>query len=366
MYLPEILNLRIVKTLFLPFLIILLFSSFSLYADISADTLTCTQKLNKAQKVYDAGNITEVEGLLSVCVESKAGFSKEEKMQALRLMILSYLFQDENEKAEQKLLALLKEDPEYQLNPAIDPAEFYQLYNSYRTVPVLNIGILAGGNMTSGSEIKTYSIDNSNTNKPTYKSGYGFHAGITADIHLYKQFQINTGVILSFKNFTYQDSLLYGNYTYIQSKESQMWLDVPLALKYNFGKKKLRPYIYAGGSFNLLVNANADFTRTNKDRSNAADAGTEKMNDIRSSINYTALFGAGLRYKVGYGYMILDVRYTIGLRNVTDPANRFSNSDGANLFYYGYVSSDFSINNLAVSVGYLKSIYKPKKIKKKE
>ena len=335
----------------------------NIYAESNnvSDSVTCTQKLNKAKKVYDAGKITEVESYLTDCI--KDGFTKEERMQALRLLILSFLFQDEHDKAEKNLLLLLKEDPEYVLNPAIDPAEFYELYNSYRTLPVLNIGLTGGLNTTHISEQKAYSVGSESSDKSKYKSRFGFQGGIVADILLYKNFQVNTGVLLTLNNFTYTNSFLYNKATTLTSKEGQMWMDVPLALKYNIGKGKMKLFVLGGGMFGMLLSDNSKLSRENDDNSSAAKESSEPFKKIRNPYTVSALVGAGVRYKVGYGYIFLDARYSIGLKNVANVKNRFYTKNGDNLFYYGYVSSDFTVNNLMISIGYMKSLYKPKKIR---
>jgi hypothetical protein len=353
-----------VRTLLLSLLLVLILGSGDyLRAENNhfSDSITCTQKLNKAKKVYESGNITQVESYLTKCIDE--GFTKEEKMQALRLLILSYLFQDDHDKAEKNLLLLLKEDPEYVLNPAVDPAEFYELYNSYRTVPVINIGLMGGLNWTSVKEMQSYSVGSLSTNKADYKSRIGFQGGIVADILLHKKFQINTGALWSMKNFTYTDQFLYNNATTLTSKESQMWLDVPLALKYNIGNNKLKVFVLGGGTFGLLLNDNSNLSRLNTDGTNAAKEGSLSFKQIRNPYTVSALLGVGVRYKVGYGYIFFDARYTIGLMNEANAKNRYFTKNGDNLYYYGYVSSDFKVNNLAFSVGYMKSLYKPKKIR---
>jgi hypothetical protein len=352
-----------VKTFLLSVLLFLLISvGNNIHAETTnlADSVTCTQRLNKAQKIYDAGKITEVEPYLLECIEN--GFTKEEKMQALRLLILASLFQDEHDKAEKNLLLLLKEDPEYVLNPAIDPAEFYELYNSYRTLPVINVGVMGGINTTSIREQQSYSTGSEMDNKPKYKGRLGFQGGLVADILLYKNFQVNTGAMLAVKSFTYENTFLYNGASKLTSKENQMWMDVPLAIKYNLGKGKMKFFVLGGGSFGLLLSAKSTLSRENTG-STAAKEGTEKFKKIRNSYTYSAILGAGVRYKIGYGYMFLDARYNFGLRNLANAKNRFYTENGDNLFYYGYVSSDFTVNNIAISVGYMKSIYKPKKIR---
>ncbi|MCU0428342.1 MAG: PorT family protein [Cytophagaceae bacterium] len=331
---------------------------------IGDSALTCTQKLNRAQKVYDAGKISEVEPLLKECI--KEGFTKEEKMQALRLLILSFLFQDEHQKAEKQLLELLHEDPEYTLNPAIDPAEFYQLFRQYRTLPVISIGILGGVNRTGVTERKSYTVNSLDNGKADYTSRLGFQLGVLADILLYKNWQLNTGFIWNLKQFTYSKELLYSNYTTLTSRENQMWLDMPLALKYVLGNKKIKPYALAGVSNNWLISATSRLSRVNTDESSAANQESLNFGKQRRKLGTNALLGAGFRYKVGFGYICLEARYQFGLNNLANADNRFLSEDGRSLFYHGYISSDFSVNNLAFSVGYFKSFYKPKKNKIKD
>jgi len=257
----------------------------------------------------------------------------------------------------------LKEDPEYILNPAVDPAELYELYNSYRTLPIFNIGITGGLNTTNISEKQSYSVGSLSSDKSSYKSRFGFQGGVVADILLYKNFQINTGAMLTLNNFTYTNRFLYGGATTLTSKENQMWMSVPLALKYNIGKGKIKFYGLAGGMFGLLISDNSKLSRQNSDNSNAAKEATEAFKAIRNPYTISAIIGLGVRYKVGYGYVFLDARYSIGLKNEANVKNRFSTKNGDNLYYYGYVSSDFNVNNLLISVGYMKSLYKPKKIR---
>src|SRR5436853_446608 len=114
----------------LSFGVLIIFSS---YSGIFAQNL-CSQNLKKAQKEYDEGRLTEVSGILESCL--KDGFTRDQKLQAYRLLILTNLFSDQPDIAEQHLLHLLKEDPEYKINPGVDPAEFVTLFNQYNTSAV--------------------------------------------------------------------------------------------------------------------------------------------------------------------------------------------------------------------------------------
>ena len=63
--------------------------------------------------------------------------------------------------------------------------------------------------------------------------------------------------------------------------------------------------------------------------------------------------------------MTFNVRYYLGLTNLrNDKAPLDANNEL--LFRYGYIDNDFKINSIAISIGYIKPFYKPKKLKKKD
>jgi hypothetical protein len=323
----------------------------------------CTQVLKNAQKLYDEGKLSPIPSMLNPCIEQ--GFTRAEKLSALRLLILTYLFQDEHDLAEQTLLVLLKEDPDYRINEALDPAEFIYLYNSYRTLPVISIGVIGGVNQTRVSLKQEYSTDNINSSEVSYKPGINIQFGLTADFLIYKNLQANFSVLFSGRKYEMTSGRMF-NYTNLHVKETQSWLEAPLTLKYIFGNmrmKKFLPFIQAGISGNVFLSSRGEFSRISIENDNDASGPSVKLNDLRKKFNSSAILGGGARYKIGYGYVVLDIRYHLGLGNVVNVENRYSNSEL--IYYYGYIDNDFKLNNVSISFGYLKSFYKPKKIKVK-
>ena len=65
----------------------------------------CALSLIKAQKLFDEGVIEEVPGTLAPCLNS--GFSKEEKVSAYKLLVLTFLFEDRLNDAQNAMLKLL-------------------------------------------------------------------------------------------------------------------------------------------------------------------------------------------------------------------------------------------------------------------
>ena len=98
--------------------------------DLKAQT-ACAQTLRQARTVFDEGRIHEIETLVSSCIEK--GFTDEERTEAYRLLILSYIYLDEADKADEAMLALLRVNHHYQVNEQADPTELIVLYETFRT-----------------------------------------------------------------------------------------------------------------------------------------------------------------------------------------------------------------------------------------
>src|SRR5688572_27141366 len=63
----------------------------------------CSVVLKQAQKMYDDGKIETIPQFMQACLSRADGFTREEKVQAYRLLVLSYLFQDNKAEADKHL-----------------------------------------------------------------------------------------------------------------------------------------------------------------------------------------------------------------------------------------------------------------------
>src|SRR5438105_6022452 len=98
-----------------------------------AQTTSCSQTLRLARSTYDQGRLHEVATLMEKCL--KGGFTQQEKVEAYKLLCLTYLYLEEPEKADDAMLNLLRTDPYFEVNKQVDPAEFIALYRTFRTQP---------------------------------------------------------------------------------------------------------------------------------------------------------------------------------------------------------------------------------------
>ena len=114
----------------------------------------CTDALKKARRAYNEGIIEKVESQLKPCLEE--GFTPEQKLEALKLIILANIYDEKTDEAEQNMLKFLEIEPEYEVNPASDPEEFANLFGTFQTSPLWSGGILFGPNFLSVRQLEEF------------------------------------------------------------------------------------------------------------------------------------------------------------------------------------------------------------------
>lgn len=320
-----------------------------------AQAPNCSQTLRLANSTYEQGRLHELPGLLDGCI--KSGFTLEQRVLAYKLLTQAYIYLEEPEKADASMLLLLQTDNEFQINEAIDPAEFIALYRTFRTTPVYRIGGKAG---TSVAQPNVSSSDNANDGGSKYKYRFGFSAGFSAEIPVrllkLKNLTLNPELyfqIISF-NYTNQDTIhtAFG-------PRSQNWISLPISLQYQFGQSKLNPYAALGVETGYLLTSKSTGHSTIKSNT----GGEEKSFDVTADLNrlnFFAIASVGAKYKIGKGMAVAELRYHQGLRNVTRVDGTYSNP----FLTWDYHTADaiYKLNYLSLTVGYLINIYNPKKL----
>src|SRR5690606_22162750 len=97
-------------------------------------------------------------------------FSDEERVRALKLLTLVHIFSDQEALAEQSMIRLLRADPEHILDPLVDPAELFFLYQQFRTAPIFRIGVRGGMNATMPLVLAEYGTQNTGS-YPVFYNG---------------------------------------------------------------------------------------------------------------------------------------------------------------------------------------------------
>ncbi len=133
------------------------------------------------------------------------------------------------------------------------------------------------------------------------------------------------------------------------------YADLPLLIKYDITRTRLRPYVQVGAFYSLLINANKAVTVSGTDY--ASGGKNEFKNDpviVGAKdlfANYWGLVGgAGVNYNLGNVRLVLDITYRKGMSNIANVQNRYGND---RLSGIGEVQDDGKLNNIVFSAGCL-------------
>lgn len=328
-------------------------------AGLSQDSGSCAEKLKSAQNLFERGQVEQVAGLLAECI--KSGFNREESLAAYKLIIQTYLFEDELVKADSAMLAFLRKYPEYVLSPT-DHSSFVYLFNNFKVKSLVKISVHLGTNYPfltfTDSDPRSVSGEPS-SNK--YSSDFlNFYGSIEAKFEIKKKIEANIEVGYSQLSFTNtRDFLGIGTTSYV---ENQRRLEIPLSATYNFRNfGKFTPYarLGAGPAFSLGTIATADFKPSdlNAPPHTGPDIDREKS---RISLDLIAQAGAGIKFKIPGGYIFSELRSNFGFYNQVIRSGT-SPEEQELAFYYYYADDAFNLNTINFTIGYTQIFYKPSK-----
>ena len=331
--------------------------------------------LSEAQKAYDEGRLDEVLVKLRDRLQSdQVGMTKPQASYAWQLVVLSYLFMDSTEQAKSSMLQLLTVNPRFRTNQLTDPPEMVNLIRKFRTQPLFFWGGRSGLTYTTLNVFQAHGISPTNNRTITqselnplsqdFSFTSNFTFGITAGIPLPYRFEAVADLLYSRISYSFTGELRSvspspGEFSTTDFTESQSWIDMPVYLRYKFRRGALEPYTYVGLALNVLLNANMkDIRRLSV---NSAIATEDKDVDIlRNNLNVSALGGLGFKYNMTYASIEAEIRYMGLINNLVNTDNRYSIPE---LIYdFGYVDSDFGLNNFALMIGFSIPFYKPKLI----
>lgn len=329
----------------------------------SQEAGSCAEKLKNAQALFARGQVELVPSMLSECM--KTGFSREEYLDAYKLLIQSYLFEDKLEKADSAMLEFLKKNPEYELSPT-DHSSFVHLFGNFIVKPVVQVSFHFGSNIpyltfitdryvsgVPGASVHTSNIIN-------------LFASIETKFELNKKMELNFEPgysILSFTNTDDYNDLVndvvfkVGETTYT---ESQKRIELPVSLTYNFKRfGKFTPYGRFGVGPAITLNSTA--TAIYEPTSDNPYTGPEiDRKTSRISLDIFTQAGAGVKYKTRGGYLFSELRSNFGF--LFQPIGDGSSTEDQELSqFYHYTDDDFHLNAMNFTIGYTQIFYKPSK-----
>lgn len=328
----------------------------------------CAYILEGAQEMFDAGLIETVPDTLSGCLET--GFTNEEKLQAYKLIILSYLFDDNIEKADEFMLKFLTDYPAYE-PVATDPREFVLLMETYDTDPVLMLGGGVGANFSFPMLTEPFGVQNVLSDVTSLVPGRtGFHGSFMLEREIQPRLNFLgevTGAYVVFDSYLGDETAAttstaeVTDYSRIKYYESQTQLRIPVSISYDLTSGNFRPYVRIGIEPGMLFTARAEGIReyTNLARSPIEIANVDIIN-IRRMFNVWGFAGTGFNYNLGPGDVFLDLRFHMNLLSQVRPGSDLYQYPELTMSMY-YVPEKILLNNFSVTAGYMFPLYRPKK-----
>jgi hypothetical protein len=351
------------------FLVILIFSIVTI-PSLAQDQ--CALALNGAQDKFELGQLYEIPEMINSCINE--GFSKEQKITAYRLLTLTYLYLNYYEEADNAYLELLKLSPEYKVNDELDPMEIINHHDKFTTKPLfyLTLGKF-GVNVSYASVLMDYSLSTSQNGSDNYSTVLGFHAGFGAEMVIYQNLHLAGEFMVTNQKIHLTDT--HWDFYITNMDITHTKIEIPILLKYNFFMGKVNPYVQGGISPSYMFNSSIQnieggylATGENGDVElfpvqPRPEISTGKLT---KALNYAAVIGGGINYKIGLNYVSFEVRYSMEMYNVTKQNDRWREdfTEARDLkFPMGHVADDYKLNNLSFFVGFVKPLYKPRKIK---
>jgi hypothetical protein len=377
----------------------------------------CTQVLRLARAVYEQGRLHELETLLKDCLAGEVGSSNgfatvQEKVDAYKLLTLSYIYLEEPEKANTAMLGLLRADHFFEVNKASDPAEFQALYKTFRSFPVLAFGGRIASNLNLTHLQSNYYVWSDAKGQAKYSPNFSIGLGLFAEKELFaktsesnflhwtttrleffyhnRNFNIKNPKMETYKtDINLTDGAPTVGLTAVKSDEARTktgWIDANAIMRYRFRPKGAwDPYVGIGPGFSYLLSAKITTAKLGREKMIDTDVGDNTRTvpsdsysgpeietgnqptevDVKDTFNPTVLSAIailGVNRRAGAFYINAEIRYQYGFGNRINAENRSI----PQLLDYGIIFNDYSFSNVQAVAGITFPYFKPKKLTKRK
>jgi len=321
----------------------------------------CGFKLKNATKLYEEGLLQDIKPMLDSCMNK--GFDATQKIDAYKLLIMKEIYDDNKPKADSLMERLLLHNPLYEI-AGTDPTEFVHLYRSFRTSAIFSVGLVAGANISLANISVNYGVHDTEKNKGSYQPAIGFQVYGKYNRYLFENHELSLELGIAQNSISFTSEFL--DFVRVVSSETQVRIELPISLTHSFERKtsrkrKIVPFFRLGFTPALLTNSYTSIVRTYTDKTRGDVTGSDiDLAKHRKKFNFWVFSAAGIKYSLGRGKLIFDLRFNYGLSNQVVADERYNNSEL--IFKYFYIDNDFKLHNIAFSIGYVYSFFKPKKL----
>lgn len=237
------------------------------------------------------------------------------------------------------------------------------------------IGFHGGINFTQPNVISKYEIISTinieEASEHEYKKifeNFGHQIGFTILLNLNTHFSL--GFIPEISNYSYGYKSTEGFYnsqgdsvlTITNNVTSKLnYFNFPLFVQYKVKSGPFVPYLFIGGSFSLLRNAQQTVNELSLLQNQGANLEFEETSTNNNSSNYikskiSAFAGIGASYEFTAFTLALDASYWFGFNNIINESNRFNNHSISGSTYE--LSDDAKLNHIVINASILFPINK--------
>lgn len=350
-----------------------------------AQTLDCEQTLALATEEFNAGHFYNVPSVLNDCLPK---FNRDQRQRANLLLTQTYLLLDDPISTQRSFLEVLSANPEFVPDEQLHVIDIVYLSKRFTATPKFSWFVGAGSNVSPVSLIRELHVAKHQEKSYSLRPGYslGFGGEYSYDDNLKVRVETNflqTSYAMDAAGFNYLDRSRF--------LDRQTWVNVPLYVCYSDNKGTYRPYGYAGYSLSRLLSDRASIALERVEEKRVIGEGDGSVDiqfesvlapspdfdfkNRRMPFNHSIIFGGGLKYKIGLDFVFVEARYSIGLKNFIKETSSLGNPeyDGASVQWVesffptsGYVHRDSHIrlNNLALTFGFIRPLYKPREVRR--
>jgi len=229
------------------------------------------------------------------------------------------------------------------------------------------IGLKGGLNMGKANPTDRYSVFTSTVStdeNKVFEKQYdnfgkkGFQFGLILNFNFYKYFTISFQPEINSQNFGYQNHYTWAGQNnnsldLIQKHRFQLsYIDLPLLVRFDIVRTRFRPYLQGGAFYSRLLKADKFVEVTSTDNASGAKNPISNTNpivgakDLFLKAQWGLIAGAGVNYDLGNVRLGLDAFYKIGMNNITNSSNRFSDDRTTSI---GDVLDGMKLQNIEVS-----------------
>jgi hypothetical protein len=335
----------------------------------------CEITLTQATEEFQAGHFYSIPAILSKCLDR---FTSEQRQRAHILLTQTYLLLDDPLGAKRSYIEVLRANPEFVADPNVHTIDVVYLSKKFTSSPVFSWFGKVGTNVTPVRVIYDNDVFGQETAREKYSLQPGYQASAGADLYLYERIGLRAELNYLFSRYEHNTSKYFEEDTK-KFNERQNWISLPLSVMYTTDQGKYRPYGYGGYSVGYLFGDVATIAIENirnaevgKDEKESPD-----LNFVakRNRWNQSIIFGGGVKMKFGLQFLFVDVRYSVGLKNIVNPSNIYTDNEqqteseaylnsGEATFSYAHADDLFRVDNLSLSFGFLQPLYKPRELKR--